>query len=155
MLDNADLTYVCAACRHRFEAAEQPCRCPKCRAVGKDRDFPTAEAAEIARQNDLFRLGLVEGMPAGMTGRVFMTPGIANRGPVFQSLCLVAVATFSDFTEDNDPYGDHGFAALTVNEVRIYFKIDLYDETCAFGSEEPANPGRTTRVLTVLLPSEY
>ena len=137
------------------EAAEQPCQCPKCRAVGKDRDFPTAEAAEIARQNDLFRLGLVEGMPAGIKGHARMTAGIANRGPVFQSLCVVAVATFSDFTEDNDPYGDHSFAVLTVSGVSIYFKIDLYDETGTFGSEEPANPDRTTRALTILLSSEY
>ncbi len=155
MLADAKMIYVCAACKHTFDAAEQPFQCPKCRIVGKARDFPTEQTATIAKQNDLLRLGLLTALPKGMKAQVLMTPGIAAKGPVFQSLCLLSVAMYSDFSEDNDPYGARDFAALTVENTRIYFKIDLYDEACEYGSEEPANLDRTTRVLTLLLPSEY
>ena len=155
MLVDTKLTYVCAACAHQIEAAEQPCQCPKCRAVGKARDFPTVETATIAKQNDQLRLGLLAGMPKDMKAQVLVTPGINAKGPAFVSLCLLSISMFKDFSEDNDPWGDRGFAALTVDDTRIYFKIDLYDEACEYGSEEPANLARTTRVLTLLLPSEY
>ncbi len=155
MLAETKLTYVCAACSHRFDASEQPWQCPKCRAVGKARDFPTVETATIANQNDQLRLGLLGGMPKGMKAQVLVTPGINAKGPAFVSLCLLSISMFKDFSEDNDPWGDRGFAALTVDDTRIYFKIDLYDEACEYGSSEPANLDRTTRVMTVLLPSEY
>ena len=48
MLDDAKLIYVCAACSHPIEAAEQPCQCPKCRIVGKARDFPTEPSRQEA-----------------------------------------------------------------------------------------------------------
>ena len=155
MLAETRLIYVCATCAHRIEAAEQPCQCPNCHAVGKARDFPTEETAAIAGQNDQLRLGLLAGIPNGMKARVLVTPGISAKGPVFVSLCLRSISMFKDFSEDNDPWGDRGFAALTVEDTRIYFKIDLYDEACEYGSDDPANPDRTTRVLTILLPSEY
>ncbi|MFC3530263.1 DUF3768 domain-containing protein [Paracoccus mangrovi] len=94
-------------------------------------------------------------MPKGMKAQVLVTPGINAKGPAFVSLCLLSISMFKDFSEDNDPWGDRGFAALTVDDTRIYFKIDLYDEACEYGSSEPANLDRTTRVMTVLLPSEY
>ena len=77
MLADTKLIYVCAACSHRIEAAEQPCQCPNCRAVGKCRDFPTVETATIAKQNDLLRLGLLIATPKGMKARVMLTPGSA------------------------------------------------------------------------------
>lgn len=155
MLDDCKTTYACAACGHRFEDRTEPCQCPKCRIVGKSRDFPTAENAEIARQNDLFRLGIVTGLPEGFRGRVVLTPGINAEGRDFVTECCLAVAQFDAFSEDNDPYGARDFAALTVKGVRIYFKIDLYDADCVYGSEKPADLDATTRVLTLLLPSEY
>ncbi|WP_299846869.1 DUF3768 domain-containing protein [uncultured Paracoccus sp.] len=155
MLVDTKPVYVCAACSHRFEAVDQPCQCPNCHTVGKARDFPTEETATIAKQNDQMRLGLLIRMRAGMEARVMLTPGIQAKGPVFVNLCLLSVSMFTDFTEDNDPFGARDFAALTVDGTRIYFKIDLYDEACEYGSSDPANLDRTTRVLTILLPSEY
>ena len=70
-------------------------------------------------------------------------------------LILKAVSEFSDFTPDNDPYGEHDFGALNVEGHRIYFKIDYYDRDLIYGSPDPANPEVTTRVLTIMLASEY
>lgn len=33
--------------------------------------------------------------------------------------------------------------------------IDYYDAACHFGSEDPSDEAKTTRVLTILLPEDY
>jgi hypothetical protein len=42
---------------------------------------------------------------------------------------FVKVRDFVDFTEDNDPYGEHDFGSFTVSGVKIFWKIDYYDES--------------------------
>ena len=127
-------------------------------------DFPLNEIAEAARQavaiadqNDRFRTSW--GADPTVPGRFVMTRGVAALTPSTQALMVFAVRTFSDFTEDNDPHGWHDFGAFTVpdggREVRLYWKIDLYDADYRFGSEVPENPARTRRVLTLLLPDEW
>jgi len=65
------------------------------------------------------------------------------------------VATFSDFTADNDPHREHDFGSFEIAGRKIFWKIDYYDAEMAFGSEDPADPSKTTRVLTIMLASEY
>ena len=49
-------------------------------------------------------------------GRVALTSGIAALSRLQQSSILRAVTAFDGFTEDNDPYGEHDCASLTVDE---------------------------------------
>ena len=127
-------------------------------------DFPLNEIAEAARQavaiaeqNDRFRTSW--GTDPTVPGRFVMTQGVAALSLRAQALMVFAVRTFSDFTEDNDPHGWHDFGAFTVpeegREVRLYWKIDLYDADERFGSEVPEDPACTRRVLTILLPDEW
>jgi hypothetical protein len=88
-------------------------------------------------------------------GRIMITAGVHALGPVFLEAALKAVAAFEDFNADNDPYGEHDCAGLTVAGERVLFKIDAYDKTLTAGSPDPANPDVTTRVLTVMLAEEY
>ena len=120
-----------------------------------DLDPEAIKAAIIAKQNDQFRAALILGIPPTVPGQVLITPGIMAHGLEFVALLQMAVAGFDTFTEDNDPYGDHTFGIVEVCKIKAYWKIDLYDEDYHYGSEEPENPEKTRRVLTLLLPSEY
>jgi hypothetical protein len=42
-----------------------------------------------------------------------------------------------------------------VEDERYFFKVDCYDKTMEYGSEDPANPEVTTRVLTIGTAGDY
>jgi len=87
-------------------------------------------------------------------GRVVVTTGVGALGPAFLEAALAAVAAFDGFHHD-DPYGEHDFGALTAGGVRLFWKIDYCDAAMAGGSPDPADPSVTTRVLTLMLVSEW
>ena len=91
----------------------------------------------------------------GIGGRVMITPGIQALGPDGVREVLTAVARFDDFTEDNDPWGEHDCAVLTVAGHRIIFKTDYYDRELRWHSPDASDPAVTERVLTVMLSEEY
>lgn len=62
---------------------------------------------------------------------------------------------FADFSEENDPHGEHDFGSFRYNGELIYWKIDYYDKAMEFGSPDPADPAVTTRILTILLAEEW
>jgi hypothetical protein len=107
------------------------------------------DKARIAQLNDLFRKTM------GIGGKVFQTAGICALPENDQSRIREKVELFRDFTEDNDPYGEHAFGAFYHAGQLIYWKIDYYDADMENGSEDPADPRITTRVLTIMLSQEY
>ena len=98
--------------------------------------------------NDQFRR-------TGQGGRQVITPGIQAMGLIAILSLRQQVAAFDAFTEDNDPYGEHDFGSLKFLGKTVFWKIDYYNRTFTEGSPNPADPEVTTRVLTVLLASEY
>lgn len=115
------------------------------------------EALKIAEQNDRFRR--TWGADFTVPGKIVMTRGVADLSPGAQAIIMQMVQHFDTFTEENDPYGDHCFGSFEIEtggtSRSIFWKIDLYDEAYDMGSDEPANPEVTRRVLTILLASEY
>ena len=107
-----------------------------------------ARRARIAELNDQLRRTLTG-------GRVMMTSGVQARGPAFVAKAVATMQKFTDFDTDNDPHGEHDFGAIEVNDDRLFFKIDYYSPDMQHGSEDPANPAQTTRVLTLMLAEEY
>jgi len=103
----------------------------------------------IADLNDLCRRAM------GVGGPLVQTSGISALPLADQSAIREKVEKFSAFTPDNDPYGERDFGAFEHNGERIFWKIDYYDPTLSFGSEDPADPRQTVRVLTIMLASEY
>jgi hypothetical protein len=91
----------------------------------------------------------------GRGGRIMITSGIQALGTEGVARALAAVAAFDTFTGDNDPHGEHDCAILTVDGVKVLFKIDYYDRNLTYHSPDPSDPTVTERVMTVMLASEY
>ncbi len=103
----------------------------------------------IAELNDLCRKAM------GTAGRLMQTEGFNTLPLHVQSAIREKVETFDNFTSDNDPYGEHDFGAIEHEENRIFWKIDYYAPDMMHGSENPADPKQTIRVLTLMLAEEY
>jgi Protein of unknown function (DUF3768) len=88
-------------------------------------------------------------------GKVMMTSGVDELPDCVKGEALRQVATFSAFTADNDPHGEHDFGSFTLVGRKFFWKIDHYDREMVHGSEDSADPEKTTRVLTIMLASEY
>ncbi|MHA6287132.1 DUF3768 domain-containing protein [Maricaulis sp. CAU 1757] len=91
----------------------------------------------------------------GKGGRLVMTRGVHDRGEAFILAAFAAIRDFDDFTPENDPYEDHDFGRVVIDGEPLLWKIDYYDTTMKFGSDDPSDPEQTTRVLTVMLANEY
>ncbi|TQM92425.1 uncharacterized protein DUF3768 [Roseinatronobacter monicus] len=102
----------------------------------------------IRELNDKFRR-------TGFGGRQMITAGIQEMGLPAILTIRQLVAKDDAFCEDNDPYGEHDFGDLTYRNEKVFWKIDYYDATLTVGSPDPADPDVTTRVLTIMLASEY
>jgi hypothetical protein len=68
---------------------------------------------------------------------------------------VLAVQSFSDFTKENDPHGEHDFGTFEIEGEPYFFKIDYYALDMDGGSDDPADPEKTTRVLTIMRADEY
>ena len=102
----------------------------------------------IADLNDKFRHTF-------MGGRVVMTDGVAALPDAERIAILARVQAFSAFDRDNDPHSEHDFGAVHTADNKVFWKIDYYDAALEYGSEDPADPTVTTRVLTIMLSDEY
>ena len=87
-------------------------------------------------------------------GKVMMTSGVDELPDCVKAEALVQVANFSNFTADNDPHGEHDFGSFTLVGRKFFWKIDYYDTAMQFGSEDPSDPVKTARVLTIMLAEE-
>lgn len=88
-------------------------------------------------------------------GSIMVTSGVQELGAEFVLESITAVRSFDDFSGDNDPWGEHDFGAVEVQNQKVFWKIDYYDPSMTVGSENPANEAMTHRVLTIMLASEY
>jgi hypothetical protein len=104
--------------------------------------------AIIRRLNDDLRCSMTG-------GHVAFTRGVIELGEGVLPEVAKRVAEFDAFTRDNDPYGEHDFGSFDYGGAAIFWKIDYYDRDLRGGSPDPADPSVTTRVLTIMLASEY
>jgi hypothetical protein len=103
----------------------------------------------IRALNDAFRTA----GPAA--GDWMLTCGVRALGPDFVILAIRCVPEHTDFTADNDPYGEHDFGSFEVDGQRLFWKIDHYDRELVYGSNDPADPAVTRRVMTIMLAEDY
>ena len=106
------------------------------------------KSVRIRELNDLLRRTF-----AG--GKVVMTDGVAALPERELAQLLARVRSFDAFTNDNDPYGEHDFGNIQLARQTYFCKLDYYAPDMDGGSEDPADPTKTTRVLTIMRADEY
>ena len=116
-------------------------------------DNTPSRTARIARLNDDARLGLDRRARILFTSNCLETfrptPEIHL---AFVQAELLKAFRHCEFAADSP---EHDFASILHRERKVWMKIDYYDLTCDYGSEDPANAAITTRVITILLPEDY
>jgi hypothetical protein len=75
---------------------------------------------KIALLNDAFRRTF-------RGGKVMMTSGVDELPDCVKAEALRQVETFSEFTPDNDPHGEHNFGSFTLVGRKFFWKIEYYD----------------------------
>lgn len=90
----------------------------------------TTQTEKIRQRNDLARSTFF-----GIT--IMLTEGVRCLPTADHEAVITKVREFDAFTPDNDPHGEHDFGALE------------------HGSEDPADPAKTKRVLTIMRADEY
>ena len=106
------------------------------------------KTARIRALNDAFRKSFVG-------GKVVMTQGVDGLSDRDKMLLLAKVQAFDDFNRESDPHHEHDFVRVEHDAVTYYGKIDYYAKDMEGGSEDPADPLQTVRVLTILRADEY
>ena len=107
---------------------------------------------KIRQLNDSFRKTF-------LGGRVVITRAISAWPDHVQVQVMRLVQQFDAFTPDNDPNGEHDMIFLDFDYAgyreKVIGKIDYYDKELRFGSPDPSDPAKTTRILTIMLASEW
>lgn len=111
-------------------------------------DLATERAARIRVLNDNFRATFIG-------GRILTTASVAELTIDVKARLFLAVQSYAAFTGADDPHREHDFGAMEIDGERYFWKIDYYDLSQHFGSEDPSDPAQTTRVLTIMRADEY
>ena len=88
-------------------------------------------------------------------GVVVLSAAVAAMSAADRGAALVAVRAFNHFDGDSDRWGEQDFGEVYAGNERLFFKIDYYDHDLVGASPDPSDPSVTTRVLTIMLASEY
>lgn len=71
---------------------------------------------------------------------------------VRQAALMTAIRNYTFKDGDGE---ERDFGAFTFMEEKLFFKIDYYDRELEYGSDDPTDASVTTRVMTIMLASEY
>jgi len=107
-----------------------------------------SKADQIKALNDAFRRTFIG-------GKVLMSAGLVSFSDDEVRAIIRAVRGYLAFTPDNDPHGEHDFGSIEILGNKFFWKIDYYDKSLEMGSEDPSDPEKTARVLTIMLADEY
>ena len=110
----------------------------------------TEKRGRIRELNDALRASF-----SPKLGKIMLTASVDSLPSDMRAMAIRKTATFDAFTKENDPHGEHDLGALELGARKFFWKIDCYDKRMEFGSDDPADPTKTTRVLTLMLAEEY
>jgi hypothetical protein len=110
----------------------------------------TSKTEQIRTLNDQLRQNLGTGVATAV-----ITTGVAALGDEAVARIVKTIAVYDDFCHENDPYEEHDFGAFEAEGQVIFFKIEYYDPTLTYHSDDPADPTVTHRLITIMLAEEY
>ena len=106
----------------------------------------------VAIQNDSFRKSLGHPDQTPYKGTFHITKSVQSLPEYEQARLYLAIASFDDFSESNDTWGEHDYGVVGSH----YFKIDYYDSSeLEHGSADSSDPACTFRLVTIALLEEY
>jgi hypothetical protein len=88
-------------------------------------------------------------------GQILLTASVAELPDMVKASALEKVATFKDFTEENDPHGERDYGSFDHCNREFWFKIDYYDLKLEGASDDPADSTKTKRIMTVELAQDW
>lgn len=91
----------------------------------------------------------------GEGGQIFVTSAVDALNEDMKFRLIQAIRNFDEFDGGNDPYHQHDFGKVELEGTAYYFKVDAYDLSLEYASDDPANELITRRVMTVLRADEY
>lgn len=114
----------------------------------------TSTISRIAELNDRVRLGLDRNARIVMTATCLATlagdDGIVSEA-IVQAAVLAAVRRY-EFKPTDGP--ERNFGQFEIEGHTVRFRIDYYDPSLEWGSEDPADAAATVRVMTIMLPCD-
>lgn len=113
---------------------------------------PEYNPEQVRALNDTMRRNIFN---TADLGEVILTAGVSALSDTDRFALIDEVRCFEDFTEDNDPHGEHDFGAINFKGERYFWKIDYYDTNLEFHSLNPADQKLTRRILTIMRADEY
>lgn len=123
--------------------------------MGRESMTHVQTARTLAERSAIIRAHNDNARRFARAGVMYVTAGVIALGKERFAQVLRAVREFDEFTRDNDPYDEHDMGLIDVVSQRVLWKIDYYDLERRYGSPDPSDPNVTTRVLTIMLASEY
>ena len=105
-------------------------------------DIPN-QNARIRELNDAFRQSFVGGV-------IVITPALEELSSKVRERVLERVRTFDEWNDKDEPFGEHDFGAFKIDGVDFFWSIECYDRSMQRGTDDPTDPEKTTRVLTVM-----
>lgn len=96
----------------------------------------------ISMLNDKFRKS---GSGVVMTNEAMALPDVCG--------LMQSIRTFDNFSDNNDPHGEHDFGSIDWRGNKVFWKIDYYDKDLR-GWADPFTK-ECQRVMTVMLADEY
>jgi hypothetical protein len=110
---------------------------------------PLSERTDIIRAlNDQLRR-------TGKGGQIVAAGALTQADPEEIRKAAIQVRDYAAFDSKDDPHGEHDFGSFEIDDQRYMWKIDYYGPDMESGSENPADPKVTRRVLTIFYAEDY
>jgi hypothetical protein len=113
-------------------------------AVAAAEEREQSSSTRIREINDTLRTALPP-------RNLHITSGVKALPASLRAKALALVRAYDKFTIETDPFNEHEFGAFEIQGHHFCWKIEAFDKELRYGSEDPSDPEKTTRILVLML----